>query len=730
MSELIFILLAGGIACALVLRRLGCPQSSAWIIGLSAGPVLIALLPVELDFLLPPSLTRSVLIITCGVIGFWPRSNTTAAVPPSKSEPEIPTSIPLMILAAVSIAVFLVMPWITPIMAHDATEYGLLAVRLAEQGGTAPYPVTPADPVTGFFFPSSHPRGYAALVATGIDPAVALPDIPMRVVTTWYSILYLASVTLLVPAGVSRTLAVIFGSSAPFFLIQAMDLSIDPIRISLTASAMLGVLQLLRNPTLGLAVSCGIASGGLASVHSSSIASIALLTLSIILLSPESLSRRVRVTTIVIGTTCLLGGWQYLANLLERGSPVSDLVKVWEIDSLGEQVDLRIRRKLHSPWERFAKVVQLFTDIRFFGLLWIAAIPGVFRSFARGATPAARLSMVFLLGFLAVMVITGIAGIDLVIKNPRYPMTTMPAAAVLAAIGVSAFPIPWRVWVSGLMATSTVAAILLALVGRMEMTSVTDPSSNDWLARGTSRDLSLSFARDLTRDEPFKTIVTSQGPWGRWVGSGMISHIDDRLIPTYLGETPEESRDLLKGLGVRNIFYSNYFPACWTNSPMLEIMMSPEWTRAASLETPVTSLMLELLESPRPVEYIAIDSDRLKIAREIDGFLSQLRRVRGQPLKRSLPDPDRLGYRVKIEFRLPGLYRFYVTEPWDQRYVWDGVCAEAPEEITVFLRTQFSIDSIELQYEAPYGTNPIRVTEVEEARLVSRPRRPPAAPGE
>ncbi|MCP4837139.1 MAG: hypothetical protein GY895_20510, partial [Phycisphaera sp.] len=108
MSELIFILLAGGIACALVLRRLGCPQSSAWIIGLSAGPVLIALLPVELDFLLPPSLTRSVLIITCGVIGFWPRSNTTAAVPPSKSEPEIPTSIPLMILAAVSIAVFLV----------------------------------------------------------------------------------------------------------------------------------------------------------------------------------------------------------------------------------------------------------------------------------------------------------------------------------------------------------------------------------------------------------------------------------------------------------------------------------------------------------------------------------------------------------------------------------------------------------------------------------------------
>lgn len=738
-TELILILLAGGIASALVLCRLGCPPRSGWVIGFAVGPILLGLLPVELSFLFPVGLTRAILLVTCGVAGFWPRPKSLPTIVGEKTEP-IPPSIPLMTLAALSVAAFLVMPWISPLMAHDATEYGLLAVRLAEQGGTAAYPITPADPETGFFFPSSHPRGYAALVATGIDPNLSLPDTPMRVVTSWYLILYLAAITLLTPAGIPKTISLLLGTSAPLFLIQAMDLSIDPIRISLTATSMVAVLEVLKKPSLGLSITCGIAFGGLASVHSSSIASIALLTLAIILLSHEPLPRRARLTTIVIGTTCLLGGWQYLANLVERGSPVSDLVEIWEIDSLGEKEDLRIRRGLQSFPQRLQKIAQLFTTISVFGLIWIVAIPGFFRLFRvrfdpatlrftlmeaaegrilwrPGASLAGRVSVIFLLGYLTAMAISGVAGIDLLIKNPRYPMTTVPAATVLAAIGIFALPMPWRIWTSGLILTSTMAALTIILSGSLALPSVVAPSSNDWLAEGGNQDLTLSIAREVTRAEPHKTIVTSQGPWARWVGSSMVSHIDDRLIPTYLGKNSAETLKTLEELDVRHIYYSSYFPACWTNSPILDIVMSPGLSRAVNTDIACSGLLLEVLESPRPIEYLPLGPETLRAKRVSPQRTGVFSRVKGRPLKRLTPDPDRVGYRVKVEFPNKGFYRFTVAEPWGNRYAWDGVCTNAPEQFTLFLRSQFPIESIELRYEAPPKSKPIKIIEIEEARL-------------
>lgn len=695
MIELFLLLVLGSTGCGLVLFRLGFSGSVSAILGSAAGPVLFALLPLEFSGVVPTRVSVVLLTLGCVAFAFLPRlpseqsGDATGAEPGPRGE-----QIPIAIMAVLGSFILMVLPWLAPLMAHDATEYALLASRLADLGGDLSYPVVPADPSSGFFFPSSHPRGYAALLAAGIHPSDGIADLSMRVVTTWYVVLFLIGLTRLVPSGVGRALVLVLGTSVPLLAVQVSDLSIDPIRLSLTTAAMLAAGELLARVSWRSAVGCGIVFGGLANVHSSSIAVLGLLSLAIFILIDGRIVQRLGITSLVVVVMLMLGGWQYLDNLLERGSPVSDSVLVWEVESLGEVEDLRIRRDLDTLGGRFVRSFGPFLLFLMFGPLWLVAIPGAYRALRLRGSPWEKLSLVLLCGFLGAMFVTGLAGIDLLIKNPRYALSTLPAAAVLGANALVAASVAWRTMIAGIVFSTLMISVLLALNSKVSIRSVIDQASDEWLATGTVADQDLGILAEVLPQEGSRTMVTSQGPWARWVGTPMISHIDEALLPVYLAETPEAAMREMRRLDIDRVFYVSYFPACWSNSRVIDLMMSPEFTRKLDVGANASSLVCELLDVPRSVVYRPVAPDSVSLARADRGLFSSLLRENIASLGHRPPDARRLGYRLRLRCSDRGFYRVFVRDPSGEKLVWDGVSLEPGSEREVFVRTPYPVESI------------------------------------
>jgi len=138
----------------------------------------------------------------------------------------------------------------------------------------------------------------------------------------------------------------------------------------------------------------------------------------------------------------LIGGWQYISNVVEYGAPLQDYESVLEMPSLQYSEVTKIERKIEFLGERFVNgALQGFTKVALFGFVfWFGAVGlalyirrivsdwGEFRPMLGALATGVLL-------FTLMLLVAAAIDFSLVIKNPRYVMTIVP---VLAPFGGAA----------------------------------------------------------------------------------------------------------------------------------------------------------------------------------------------------------------------------------------------------------------------------------------------------
>ena len=134
----------------------------------------------------------------------------------------------------------------------------------------------------------------------------------------------------------------------------------------------------------------------------------------------------------------LIGGWQYLANMIEFGIPIHDTMPVWELEWLDFPRYREYSRLIFDyPTKIIFGVLRGFHETRAYGFAnWVMIATIIFFYKRIWADSMAKISIAVISFYYLLMVITMIAGTDLVIKNPRYLLTIHFFVVYLAAFGI------------------------------------------------------------------------------------------------------------------------------------------------------------------------------------------------------------------------------------------------------------------------------------------------------
>ncbi len=321
-----------------------------------------------------------------------------------------------------------------PLTSQDPLGYATLSRLIHKYGNVAFYPSTEADPQTGFYYPSSHPLAYPALIAwhymlQGTGEYAGL----MKIIAPIYTIhgLLLLWHLLANRGRFAGPMAMLLFIGTPWIYNLPRSCHIDPLRVYVFLLAFVWLRELLRRPGRAWTVLAGIAVGASIFSHSAGLLTLPFFAFIYFIKAREAHAQRLVRIAAVCAIAMVLGGPRYLQHFIAAGSPVSDDTRVWSMPELGYKEYLRLDRGLATQSERlFNGVLKGFTKLRYFGLThWVCAAAVVF-GLKRILTD--ELSSVFLwvlILFYGLVAITFVIGMDLVIKNDRYFITVQPFIA-------------------------------------------------------------------------------------------------------------------------------------------------------------------------------------------------------------------------------------------------------------------------------------------------------------
>jgi len=321
-----------------------------------------------------------------------------------------------------------------PLTSQDALGYATLSRLIHNYGNVEFYPSTEADPQTGFYYPSSHPLAYPALIAwhymlQGTGEYAGL----MKIIAPIYTIHCLLLLWhLLANRGrFAGPMAMLLFIGTPWVYRLTHICHIDPLRVYVFVLAFVWLRELLRRPGWAWTVLAGIAVGASMFSHSAGLLTLPFFAFIYFIMAHEKLAQRiVRIAAICV-IAVALGGPRYIQNFIAAGSPVSDDTRVWSMPELGYKEYLRHDRGLVTQSERlFNGMLKGFTKLRYFGLThWLCAAAVIFglkRILTDGLSSAFLWVLILFYGLVA---ITFVIGMDLVIKNDRYFITVQPFIA-------------------------------------------------------------------------------------------------------------------------------------------------------------------------------------------------------------------------------------------------------------------------------------------------------------
>lgn len=569
----------------------------ALAVGLASAPLLAGLAAVGSFWALPGAGTAVQLAAAFALLGgvalagWFSGSIQRTAVSRGELVPRGPAAVLCWgFFAAIAIDIA-----VLPLIQNDALEYATAARILFDARDLASYPaLQPTQHASGFYGPWTHPPLFVALLAAGYGlQGSAESTLLLRWVAPWCLAGAAACVAALGrwahPERPSAgPLAALLLVSTPLLFLGAASALIDAlpvlgITLALTAVLALGGAWWRR--ALGIGAMLGLALW----THSQAVL-VPLLTLPLLGLQgpgrwPQRLLEAVKVAVPALAVAVLVGGAPYARNVALFGAPISDNPVVFALPSLDWPGYFKEQRGLASAAELIQYgLLKPWFALEAYGLVfWLALLAPLHRRqpLARVQDHAQWLQpmCLALIGLYLVGAVLSVAlGIDLMVRNERYMLILLPAAALLAG-GALSWPF-WRRTVLALVGVQ-LAVLLLYRLGQLrpERGPVGPPSALASVGREEQqlrRWGPYGAVRFLREQAPAASRVLSLKPADMfYAGRTMLSYLDPRLVPFYAERDAAAAAAQLRAMGVSHVHLPDYWLPPVYNSAVMAIVADP-----------------------------------------------------------------------------------------------------------------------------------------------------------
>jgi hypothetical protein len=506
----------------------------------------------------------------------------------------------------------------TPVMANDPLEYFSVARVIYETKAlSGVYPLVDTSLSNGFYAPWTHPPGFVLQLVLGfLMQGTAEYAGAAKVLNAYVFAAFMALVYVWAGGGVRwrGLVAALFLPLTPLLFHEVYEIHIDVVRIGIWTAAFLLLPTWFRSLRLRDSLALGVVVGLAMFVHSIGLLFWALF-LGLVLVLRTGRPATVLVQSAVAVLAALLVVLpDYLQNLALYGRVIGDSTPLWEIEELKLPEFVYEQRGLITVGDRIRNGVLAVFGPTYFGraqllaLLLIVAFIGVAIWRTGGRIPRMigrfrrpldlNVWMLAFLGFIGVLVLSALLGIELVIKNQRYLMT-MAGLAPILLVAIADFLLVAARRVGGRRIPGT--RIVVTLVALLMVDAVVNLAS--YFDR-RQRDIFATHTPDVERTMIGETLICSYGPFriagvlnaalaeggdqrirvltfrpaeaAFFADYPIISYIDPVLLPAYTAPSPDATHQILREIGVTHILETPYLLGEIENTAFRPLLDSPD----------------------------------------------------------------------------------------------------------------------------------------------------------
>lgn len=582
----------------------------------------------------------------------------------------------------------------TPVMANDPLEYFSVARAIYETKAlSGVYPLLDTGLSNGFYAPWTHPPGFALQIALGYlvqgsaNHAGAAKFLDVYVLATLMALVYVWA------GGRTRwrgPVGALFIPLTPLLFREVYEIHIDVVRIGVWTAAFLILPAWFRSLRLRDSIALGIVVGMAMFVHSIGLLFWALF-LGLIIVMRSSRPGAMLVQSLVAAAVSLAVVLpDYLQNVALYGRVIGDSAPLWEIEELRLPEFVYEQRGLITVGDRLRNGVLVLFSAGYLGrahlLALIAVIllvgQAVWRARWRPWPAIQRLCLpidinvwsVAYLGFVGVLLLSAVAGIEIVIKNVRYLMTMAGLAPVLvvviadrllvAARRTSSWPLPRGRAVAG------VAAILLAYA-LTQLATQNDRRQRaifpgfDPVVERTALNAALQCSygpfriAGLINDahdgsgEAVRVLTFRPAEAAFYASYPMMSYLDPALLPAYVAPGGAAALKSLREIGITHILQPPYVMGEIENTAFKDLLEAPSQyqKRLVELEREYGGYKLWRLAGISAPLLPAEETTPVAIApgRPFELNLADLDRVATTPASRAVPTLCRTAPYVPVD---------------------------------------------------------------------------------
>lgn len=519
---------------------------------------------------------------------------------------------PVARVAAVIFVASLLVMWTLaaciPVTQNDALEYAIVGREIHASGDLRTYPVLdPAGSRSGFFGPWTHPPLYVALIALAFAIQGGDGDTWMvRLISPWFfsvAALLVAAVGAMRGSPRGGVFAGMLFLAAPLLFLGAASSLIDPLPVlgmALVVAMLVGLeaSPWKRGAWIGLALGMGLWTHSVAVLFPALLVPAAWLTAHMRNRSRPSDRAPAKEVATLLTVAGLVGAWPYLRNLTLFGNPVSDNPAVFAFPALDWKSYFTVMRGIGTTAEmiQYGLLKGWFAIESYSLVFWLAllGLPFAWREWRRrevasvasdgpslvplagdpGPAPTLVLAAVVCTVYHALVLVSILAGVDVMVRNERYMLVIMPCVALLGAAALDPSASGAGAWRR--RANVVLAGVIVAQLGAMmayrglpaARAAVAGGGRLDWWAPiGVQREMASlpSTARVLTL-KPADMFYSQRR---------MLSYLDPAMLGFYGLREAAEAAQWLRRQGVTHVHVPDYWLPPLYNSPLDEVLAEP-----------------------------------------------------------------------------------------------------------------------------------------------------------